>query len=124
MFNEPLTSWDTPLLSIIKEEKRKLIERQTYRLKFAGENQHVRAVAYELTLEQGLGFPIVQLTNNPETRSEVMTFLKERYQYVHDPENVSEGESFINYENNKSVLVTDDKILGLSVIYIPYDHGQ
>lgn len=124
LFNEPLTSWGTPLASLIKEEKRKLIERQTYSLKFEGENPNVRSVTYELTTEKGLGFSILQLTDSPETRSEVMTFLKERYQYVHDPDNVDEGESFINYERNKLVKLVDDKFLGLSVIYYPYDGGE
>ncbi|MGV3600491.1 MAG: Ig-like domain-containing protein [Dyadobacter fermentans] len=123
LFQEPITSWGTPLQSIIKDEKRKLADRQTYRLQFEGENQQVRAVAYELTLEKTLGFSILQLKDTPETRLEVMTFLKERYQYVHDPDNVSEGENFINYERTKLVTLIDEKFLGLSVIYTPYDNG-
>ncbi len=123
LFQEPITSWGTPLQRIIKDEKRKLADRQTYRLQFEGENQQVRAVAYELTLEKTLGFSILQLKDTPETRLEVMTFLKERYQYVHDPDNVSEGENFINYERTKLVTLIDEKFLGLSVIYTPYDNG-
>ena len=123
LFNEPLTNWGMPLASLVKEEKRKLIERQTYSLKFEGENPSVRSVSYELTTEKELGFSIVQLIDSPEIRSEVMTFLKERYQYVYDPDNVNEGESFINYERNKLVKLIDDKSLGLSVIYYPYDGG-
>ncbi|WP_187293386.1 Ig-like domain-containing protein [Dyadobacter fermentans] len=122
LFQEPITSWGTPLQNIIKDEKRKLADRQTYRLQFEGENQQVRAVAYELTLEKTLGFSILQLKDTPETRLEVMTFLKERYQYVHDPDNVSEGENFINYERTKLVTLIDEKFLGLSVIYTPYDN--
>jgi len=123
LFNEPITSWGTPLQSIIKDEKRKLIDRQTYSLKFEGENMNVRAVAYELTSEQNLGFSILQLKDSPATRNEVMTFLKERYQYIHDPNNVGDGESFVNYERNKLVTLIDDKFLGLSVIYTSYKEG-
>ena len=52
-----------------------------------------------------------------------MTFVKERHQYVYDPDSVDEGEYFINYEWNKLVKLIHDKFPGLSVLYYPYDGG-